>query len=243
MNFAKKLVALEQIYQVYDHVIKGFDLACKRYCADCCTRNVTMTTLEGYKIADFLKLKGKTDLYARIQKTLDKRRFLPEITMNTLAELCLQKNDIPQEEIDVRWGKCPLLTNDECPIYPVRPFGCRCFVSSTRCMETGYAEVDPFVLTVNTLFLQYIEHVDRNGYFGNLTDVLLFMQTEENGKILQKGVLNFKKTRMIPNRPIKALFVPPEHKTRIEPILKALKNSDVNLGLSSTRQGGIKNKG
>ena len=208
MNFAKKLVALEQIYQIYDHFTKGLDLACKRYCADCCTRNVTMTTLEGYKIADFLKLKGRTDLYAKIETVLYKKRFLPEITINTLAELCRQGNDIPQEEIDVRWGKCPLLTNNECPIYPVRPFGCRCFVSGKNCMENGYAEVDPFVFSVNSLFLQYIEHVDQNGYFGNLTDVLLFMQTEDSRKLFEKGMLKCEDTRMISNRPIKAFFFP-----------------------------------
>ncbi|MDY6789640.1 MAG: YkgJ family cysteine cluster protein [Thermodesulfobacteriota bacterium] len=231
MNFANKLVALDRIYQIYDHFTKGLDLACKRYCADCCTRNVTLTTLEGYKIADFLKQRGKTDLYANIKTVLYKKRFSPEMTMNMLAELCRQGKDIPQEEIDVRWGECPLLTNNECPIYPVRPFGCRCFVSGTRCGETGYAEVDPFVLTVNSLFLQYIEHVDRDGYFGNLSDVLLFMRTDENGKLLEKGNLNYQQTRMIPNRPMKALFVPPEHKARIKPILSALKNRTAYLGL------------
>ena len=53
MNLAKKLVVLEQIYEIYDNFAKGLDVACKKYCANCCTRNVTMTTLEGYKIAGF----------------------------------------------------------------------------------------------------------------------------------------------------------------------------------------------
>ncbi len=89
-------------------------------------------------------------------------------------------------------------------------------------MENGYAEVDPYVMAVNSLFLQYIEHVDRDGYFGNLTDVLLLMQTEESRKLFENGILTCKDTRMISNRPIKAFLVAPEHKARIEPILKAL---------------------
>jgi len=225
MNLAKKLVVLEQIYEIYDDFAKVLDVACKKYCDSCCTRNVTMTTLEGYKIAGFLELREKTDLYAKIQKALYKKRFLPEITINMLADLCRQGKDIPDEESDARWGECPLLLNKECPIYQVRPFGCRCFVSGSNCMENGYAKVDPFVLTVNSLFLQYIEHADKDGYFGNLTDVLLLMQTEESRKLFEKGILKCEDTWMIPNRPIKAFLVAPEHKARIEPILKALQNS------------------
>ena len=226
MNLEKKLVVLDRIYEIYDNFAKGLDVACKKYCDSCCTRNVTMTTLEGYKIADFLELRGKTDLYAKIQKALYKKRFLPEITINMLAELCLQGKDIPDEESNAGWGACPLLINKECPIYQVRPFGCRCFVSGTNCMENGYAEVDPFVLTVNNLFLQYIEHVDKDGCFGNFTDILLFMKNEESRKLFEKRILKCKDTWMIPNMPTKAFLVAPEHQSRIEPILKALKNSD-----------------
>jgi len=225
MNLGKKLVVLDRIYEIYENFAKGLDVACKKYCAKCCTRNVTMTTLEGYKIADFVELKGKTDLYAKIQKALYKKRFLPEITTNMLADLCLKGKDIPDEESDAGWGECPLLINNECSIYQVRPFGCRCFVSETNCIENGYAKVDPFVLTVNSLFLQYIEHGDKDGCFGNLTDVLLFMQNEESRKLFEKGILKCEDTWMIPNMPTKAFLVAPEHKARIEPILKALRNS------------------
>lgn len=225
MDLEKKLVILERIYEIYDNFTKGLDVACKKHCANCCTRNVTITTLEGYKIAEFLELTEKKDLYAKIQKGLCKKRFQPEITINMLADLCLQGKDIPDEESDARWGECPFLINNECPIYQVRPFGCRCFVSGIKCKESGYAEVDPFVLTVNSLFLQFIEHADKGGYFGNLTDVLLFMQTEKSRKLFEKGILKCEDTGMIPNRPIKAFLVPPEHKARIEPIFKALQNS------------------
>jgi len=232
MNLEKKLVVLEQLYEIYDNFAKGLDVACKKQCANCCTRNVTMTTLEGYKIADFLELRGETDLYTKIQKALYKKRFLPKTTINMMADLCMQGKDIFDEESDARWGECPLLLNNECPIYQVRPFGCRCFVSESNCMENGYAKVDPFVLTVNSLFLQYIEHVDKDGYFGNLTDILLLMQTEESRKLFEKGILKNEDTWMIRNRPIKAILVPPEHKARIEPILKALQSSATGKSIS-----------
>ena len=225
MNIDKKRVVLEQIYETYNNFSKGFDVACKKYCANCCTRNVTMTTLEGGMIAKFLKLRGITDLYANIRKAFYKKRFLPELTINTMADLCLQGKDTHVDESDTRWGECPLLVKGECSIYQVRPFGCRCFVSRTKCKENGYAEVNPFVITVNGLFLQYIEHIDQDGCFGNLTDILLLMQTKESHKLFEKGIIKSKNAWMIPNKPTKAFLVPPEHKDRIEPILKALQNS------------------
>ena len=57
MNLQRKMAVLERIYEIYDNFTKGLDVACKKQCANCCTCNVTMTTLEGYKIAIFLKLK------------------------------------------------------------------------------------------------------------------------------------------------------------------------------------------
>ena len=225
MNIDKKRVVLEQVYETYDNFSKGFDVACKKYCANCCTRNVTMTTLEGYMITKFLKLKGKTDLYENIRKAFDKKRFLPEITINTMADLCLQGKDTQVDESHARWGECPLLINGECSIYQVRPFGCRCFVSKTKCKEDGYAKVSPFVFTVNSLFLQYIEHIDHDGCFGNLTDILLFLQTEENGELFEQGIIECKNWKMIPNKPAKVFLIPPEHKDRIEPIFMALQNS------------------
>ncbi|MBT8352258.1 MAG: hypothetical protein KJO26_13635 [Deltaproteobacteria bacterium] len=227
MNLGKKQVVLERIYQTYDHFTKKLDVACKKYCANCCTRNVTMTTLEGYMVAKFLKSRGKTDLYANIKKAFDKKRFLPEITINTMADLYLQGKDTHVDESHARWGECPLLISGECSIYQVRPFGCRCFVSKIKCKEDGCAEVSPFVFTVNSLFLQYIEHVDQDGCFGNLTDILLFMQNEENRKLFENGIITCKNAWMIPNKPAKVLVIPPEHKSRIEPILKVLQNSAV----------------
>jgi len=219
------MVVLERIYEIYDNFTKGLDVACKKQCANCCTRNVTMTTLEGYKIAIFLNLREKTDLYAKIQKDLYKKRFLPDTTINTMADLCLQKKDIPREESDVMWGECPLLINRECPIYRVRPFGCRCFVSKIECKTNSYAEIDSFVLTVNSLFLQYIENVDQDGCFGNLTDILLYLQTEESGELFEQGIIKCNNAKMVSNKPAKIFLMPPEHKDRIKPILTALQNS------------------
>jgi len=222
MEMDSKLSVLDKIYRIYDDFACDLDVACKIYCAGCCTRNVTMTTIEGYKIVEYMISNGKTDLFKNVQKDIDKKRFQPKLTTNALADLCVSGKDIPDEEGDYKWGTCPLLTKNECPIYTVRPFGCRCFVSTVKCGEKGYADVDPFVITVNNLFLQYIEHIDLHGCSGNLSDVLLFLKSKEMLESYREGSLNFTDSGLSSNRLIPVLLIPPEHRLRIQPILQRL---------------------
>ena len=71
-------------------------------------------------------------------------------------------------------------------------------------MENGYAKVDPFVLTVNSLFLQYIEHVDKDGYLkfttrGGFNDQTLLNQRVlvHIGKNAIPGVIGSKPTHLM----------------------------------------------
>lgn len=179
MNLNAKLDVLDRIYRIYDDFAGNLDVVCKKHCDTCCTRNVTLTTLEGYRIVDYLILNGKEDLFNNIGKDLHKKRFQPSITTNRLAELSVAGKDIPDEKSHYFQGECPILTDRQCPVYKVRPFGCRCFVSKHSCGEKGYAEVDEFVLSVNNIFLQYIEHIDSQGCSGNLIDILLYFEPQE----------------------------------------------------------------
>jgi hypothetical protein len=224
MDLNTKLAVLEEIYKIYDRFSADLDIACQKYCAQCCTCNVTITTLEGYKIANDFGANEITDFSARLETVASQKRFQPQITTNRLAELCMQGEDLPTEECDSRWGSCPLLTDSECPIYSVRPFGCRCLVSNQPCREKGYAEVDPFVITVNDVLLQYIEHIDSQGATGNLNDVLRFMAVEKNRQAYRQNQMNITHYNLIPNRPLNVLMIPPEHRNRIKPILKSVQN-------------------
>jgi hypothetical protein len=131
--------------------------------------------------------------------------------------------EIPEEIVDPNWGPCPMLSDKECPVYGVRPFGCRCMVSKTVCAETGYADIEDLTLTVANLFNQFIEHLDQDGMIGNLIDVLLYLDhdkhpaatTSEKKGLLEKGLL--------PNRPIPVLMIPPEHREQMGPLLDSLK--------------------
>ncbi|MBU4209520.1 MAG: hypothetical protein KKD12_07625 [Proteobacteria bacterium] len=225
MDLYSKLEVLDRIYKIYDAFTDSLELACQRYCSTCCTRNVIITSIEGYKIADHLIENGKSELFKKIKDESYKKRFRPIITTNKIADLCIQGKELPDEEIDSSWGNCPLLINDECPIYMVRPFNCRCMVSKTNCVDK--AEMDPFVLTVNNVFLQYIEHIDQRGFSGNFTDVLLFMESEDNRKNYSMEVLKEIGKDLIKNMPMPLLLVPPEHKQQIKPIINSLQTIKV----------------
>ncbi len=222
MNINTKLILLKKIYKLYDRFAAGLSVACKRFCAHCCTCNVVMTTLEGYIIADHLIRSGQSKELDKLLSLRSKQRFQPKMTTNMLADLCAKGGDIPAEQSDATWGNCPFLENSDCPIYPVRPFGCRCFLSKRNCGNNGYADVDSFVMSVNSVFLQFLEHVDADGYSGNLIDILNMMRDESNRKLYCHGVLKRTGTTLIPNRGFSVLFVPPEHRSRLKPILTSL---------------------
>lgn len=223
MDMISKLALLDQIYSLFDDFARLENVACERQCATCCTCNMTLTTLEGYKIISLLDARAKSSLGQRIYAAVGQKRFKPQITINRMAQHCMTGQEIPEEIIDPAWGPCPLLSEKECPIYPIRPFGCRCMMSRLNCTDTGYADIDEFTLTVANLFNQFIEHLDQSGMTGNLIDVLIFLDNDKNIKAYQSDIMDIKTEGLIPNNPIPVLMIPPEHRKRVEPLLESLK--------------------
>ena len=222
MKLSSKLAALDQIYKIYDHFVSGLELACRKSCAHCCTTGVTITTVEGYKIVQHLAAAGEGKWTAKIAQAAKTPHFQLKTTTNQLANLCAAGAEPPAEE-NTAWKPCPFLSDSQCPIYAVRPYGCRCLVSRHDCGKKGYADVDDFVLSVNTVFLQIIEHLDADGCTGNLLDMLGVMTAKENQQSYADGQLDCRSAGLIANLPIKVLMIPPEHRSRMEPILQSLR--------------------
>jgi hypothetical protein len=223
MDITANLKILDQIYAIYDKFAASLDLACKKYCDHCCTSGVILTTLEGYKIIDHLSSDTNTDVIQHIRCASEIKRLRPQLTTNRLAQLCANGGDPPEEADNRDLQTCPLLLDRQCPIYELRPYGCRCLVSRHNCGEKGYAEIDDFVLSVNTVFLQTIEHVDAGGCSGNLVDVLQAMSDENNREAYCSSALHCSANKLIPNQPLEVLMIPPEHRSKMEPILQELR--------------------
>jgi hypothetical protein len=78
------------------------------------------------------------------------------------------------------------------------------------------------VLTVNDVFMQFIEHIDSDGCSGNFTDVLKVMAHEKNRKLYEQGRIRELSNGLACNLPIPWLMVSPEHQNRIKPLLASL---------------------
>ncbi len=219
MDINQKIAILKKIYTIYSDFIGKFTTYCKKYCDTCCTCNVTGTTLEVYYLLENLEEEQKTDILEKFTRPPDKR-FQPKLTFNRIAELCARGEDIEEGPESIS-GKCPILFNHQCSVYPYRPFGCRCMISANACSETGYAEIDPLVFSVNNAFMQFIEHLDTGGLSGNFSDVMNFLAIEKNRKAYENG-LSLNHDILISNIPIRILMVPPDHRTQVEDLLKRI---------------------
>lgn len=220
--FEHRLDALQRIYEVYDQALAAYDLACRAGCDACCTANVTLTTLEALKVVAGLG-EDVEKIRALLTSAPDPRRFRPRVGINTVAALALGGEDPPQEGADPEAGPCPLLRDSRCPIYPVRPFACRCMVSSQPCDAAGYATIDDFLVSVNTVFQQTIEDLDAAGATGNLSDLLPMLRRCDIKEAYGRGQLDPAALGLAPNRRMPALMVPPEHRGRMAPIIERLR--------------------
>jgi Fe-S-cluster containining protein len=218
----EKLVALTHVYRVLENTLEGHHLSCHRGCPACCTLNVTMTTLEAYQIINSLSQTERMDVLDRLSVFSEKSRFIPRLTINALARHCAESDEIPEEQHILGKGVCPLLIDDTCAIYTARPLACRAMVSNRDCRLTGYATMDPFVLSVNNVLMQFAEHIDRDGLTGNLTDVLYYLSIKENRHAYQRSAAIKGVNGLVANRSLTVLMVPPEHRQRMVPILKSL---------------------
>ncbi len=200
---------LTKLFNAYELFAGEYDNACSDGCAVCCTRNVTLTGLEGRNIMSGIPGEKKSRIFDRIHQDIKKKRLIPQTTINQMAKLCMEGKEVPDDHSDPDWGSCPLLEENRCTIYEFRPFACRCMVSRVKCEASGFADMDDFLITLNNVFMQYIEHIDIGGSYGNLSDILL----SEAGQ----GHEN-----LITNIGVELLMVPPEHQARIKEVITAL---------------------
>jgi len=167
---------LENIYKVFETEVASIDFACHKGCSTCCTQSVMMTTAEGRAIMDILNREGR-----QVPELPDtSTRPLPTCTTNGLAACYLEEKESPPEGEELWvYEPCVFLEDGHCTIYPVRPFSCRSFGSISNCAEYGTAEAPDWFITLNTVVSQLIEHLDRGGWWGNMIDVLRYLESVE----------------------------------------------------------------
>ncbi len=209
-DLQERLEVLNKLFHAYETFAGEYENICSEGCSVCCTRNVTLTGLEGRNILSGINDEKKKDVLGRIEREIDKKRLIPLMTINQMAKFCMDGKDVPDELSDPLWGSCPLLEDNRCTIYEVRPFACRCMVSRQKCESSGFADMDEFIISLNNVFMQYIEHIDIGGNYGNLSDLLITLGAE--------GCCD----TLLTNTNVEMLMVPPEHQERIKAVITVL---------------------
>ena len=219
-KFNNVVNTLEEIYALFDTAMAAFPFACAKQCADCCTCNVTATGLEIAHIQDRLDGRALDDIRMRLDRTGQNRRYRPLQTTNGFALACMEGRDADEEENDPSWGTCPLLEDGICSIYPVRPLGCRVMMSTTPCRQTGRADMPFLALTITTVFMQFVEHLDAGGVYGSFLDLLEHAGNNALGCNGLPGKDNI--SGIVQNLKIPALMIPPEHVEKTRSLVQSL---------------------
>ncbi len=199
---------LATLYEAFAEWANTFAFACRKGCATCCTRSVTMTSLEGDEIMTFLAEADRlSELAASAFQPAANRTG--QCTTNSFVAAHLRGESVEEAESwDLR--PCPFLKDESCSIYPVRPFGCRLFASLDPCAASGVADMPPGYLSGATALLQYIEHLDNGGRWGTMVELLTGLNT---GQAKDYGE---------PTAPIPGFLIAPDELALVEPLLQGL---------------------
>jgi len=198
-SISVKLNILSILYEFFNNFIKDFGFVCTPGCNTCCTVDVVCTTLE----TSFLlrNINVSPDI-------IPNKYYKPNISINKSASLYLKGQIPPAEESKRALSPCPLLTQEGlCSIYPYRPFACRAMISRTICKKGKEADIPPFLVYVSLVFMQIIEHLDKDGYTANLWDII-----KNDSKYLVK------------NHSFPGILVPFEYKARIKSMIRRILN-------------------
>ena len=202
------------IYALHDKWANEFEYACHKGCATCCTRSVTMTTLEGELIHEYITGQRADLIPQRAALTLDSPA--PAMTTNQFAAACLRGEEVAEPPGAWDLAPCLFLRDGCCAIYPARPFMCRGFGSRVRCDLRGEAEIAPLLLTLNTVIMQCLEHLDQGRPWGNMQLILRGVAADAAGEqAIPTGGLALA-------RPLPGFLLLPEDETDLAEQLRTL---------------------
>jgi Fe-S-cluster containining protein len=133
--------ALKKSYERYDNLIaKAIDEstvkpACKAGCAFCCHYKVEVRAHEMLLIKDYLS------------KTFSAEK-IAAVLVEAEANAAIIRTLTPEQHLTTNL-KCPMLQDNQCSIYPVRPFRCRNF-HSTDANACEQSHSDPSNMAIAT---------------------------------------------------------------------------------------------
>lgn len=221
---------LTTIYRLFDEwSATKVDIACRRGCTVCCTQNVTITSIEGELIIDYVKARGLAKWFAaKLAENLPDES--PTITTNEFARACLEEKDADpgHGSFDRR---CPFLASGSCMIYEARPFGCRSFFSTRTCVPGDPASLPQYFMSAVTAVSQVIEHLGQKEYWGNMLHVLYLLAAADSSLCpllsADREKLVIAQTSIRTANPLPGFLIGQEDYSRVVPLLNRIFDSRV----------------
>jgi Fe-S-cluster containining protein len=214
------------IYDAFAKWSEKIPQVCAKGCSTCCTSNVMITALEGERILRFIQQEDQEQWFTgRLQLS---NPVIPlTMTINEYADSCLRGLEVPDPSNPGNSEPCLFLEKNCCGIYPVRPFGCRCFASEQPCASAATAVLPDVYVAASTALMQIIEHLGQNEYWGNMVDVLLALcDISVYGKIADllpdKTAIITARLRTRRARPLPGFLLFEEERKAITPLLDTI---------------------
>lgn len=198
---------------------------CAPGCSTCCTTSVTITALEGRRILQYCQHNGLLEKVAE-QLAQSPSTPVPEQTTNEFVLSVLNENKTPASQ-EFTNQKCIFLADDHCTIYPVRPFSCRCFGSTSLCKNDNVATVPDSYLYGSIAAMQIVEHLGQIESWGYLGDILLeqaIIHKEEaiTAQLTDLMSMNQLRPRLRKAQPLPGFIVPEDFDQEIQPFLGSI---------------------
>lgn len=141
-------------------------------------------------------------------------------TPNQFARRCLCREETGPEQLSWDFTPCFFLKEMECSIYQARPLGCRTLVSLQTCKPGGEAVVPPLLLTISTVLMQLVEHLNRfGGAWGVMDDVLRHLLQKEKSA---------GQNPLLPARPLPGFLIPPGEEAEVNRLLQTLYKTEID---------------
>ncbi len=200
------------------------DLACRKGCATCCTQNVVISAMEGELIYGFIKGQGLDEWF--VESFQDKAQTTRlQQTTNSFAASCLRGEDVVPESPGPG-APCPFLDGGLCAIYEVRPFSCRCFVSTKTCRSGRPASIDESYLAAATAVMQIIEHLGQGQWIGNMLDILPALSSlaeyRHSWDIFPQSLVAQGLAKVVQASPLPGFLLLEEEMDKVGPLLEAI---------------------
>lgn len=221
---------LHTIYDIFDQWNSEPGVTCRKGCSYCCTQNVTITALEAESILRFIVAEGMSGWLAE-KLSCPPSHQPPKMTTNDFAKACLEGREVDpgdQQNLSI----CPFLENNLCRIYPVRPFGCRLFISTRTCSALHPARISDAYFEAATAVSQLLEHLGQKEYWGNMLDVLPALldirEFEEIAGQLNSTLSMHARLQTLTAKPLPGFLLSEEHAEKVSPLLQKIFDTEVN---------------